>query len=89
MDRAEKEWPPIPAYPVDPDYKGKGLHLEFTVDDPGVFTMPWTATVTYRRALHKEWDEHICSENAAGNAFNVQYYSDKDANIPTADRPDF
>jgi hypothetical protein len=89
MDRAEKEWPPIPAYAVDPDYKGKGLQLEFTVEDPGVFTMPWTATVTYRRALHKEWHERICSENAAGNDFNVQYYSDKEARIPTADKPDF
>jgi hypothetical protein len=36
---------------VDPDYKGKGLQLQFTVEDEGVFTLPWSATVTYRRAL--------------------------------------
>lgn len=89
QERGQREWPPIPAYPVDPDYKGKGLQLAFTVDDAGVFTMPWSATVTYRRALHKTWDEHICAENATGNAFNVQYYSEKDATIPTAARPDF
>jgi hypothetical protein len=89
MDRAEKEWPPVPAYAVDPAYRGKGLHLEFTVEDPIMFTMPWTATVTYLQSLHKEWHERICSENAAGNDFNVQYYSDKEAKIPVADTPDF
>jgi hypothetical protein len=89
MERGQKEWAPIPAYPVDPDYEGKGLQLEFTVDDAGVFTMPWKATVTYRRALRKEWNERICSENVTGNDFNVQYYSDKDARIPTASKPDF
>jgi hypothetical protein len=89
MERGQKEWPAIGAYPVDPDYKGKGLQLEFRVDDAGVFTMPWKATVTYRRALSKEWNERICSENVAGNDFNVQYYSDKDARIPAAGKPDF
>jgi hypothetical protein len=89
MERGQKEWSPIPAYTIDPDYKGKGMQMEFTVDDKGVFTMPWTATITYRRALRKEWEERICAENAAGNAFNVQYYSDKDARIPTADAQDF
>jgi hypothetical protein len=89
QERGQKEWPPIPAYPVDPNYKGKGLQLEFTVDDEGVFAMPWTATITYRRALRKEWEERICAENAGGNYFNVQYYSDKDAKVPSADKPDF
>jgi hypothetical protein len=27
----------------NPNYKGPGLLLEFTVDDPGVFTTPWSA----------------------------------------------
>jgi hypothetical protein len=26
---------------VDPDYKGKALQLQFTVEDAGVFTVPW------------------------------------------------
>ena len=34
----------------------------FTVEDAGVFTMPWTSTITYRRALG-EWTDLICAEN--------------------------
>ena len=28
---------------VDPDYRGKALQIEVTIDDPGVFTTPWKA----------------------------------------------
>jgi hypothetical protein len=35
----------LPIY-VDPDYRGKHLQLQFTVEDEGVFTAPWSATVT-------------------------------------------
>jgi hypothetical protein len=35
----------------DPDYKGKGLQLEFTVDDQGVFTTPWSPTMIYSHPL--------------------------------------
>ena len=68
--------------PVDPDYKGKGLQLQFTVVDEGVFTMPWSATVTYRRALD-EWPEIICAENTR------EYYAGRDTAVPRADKPDF
>ena len=34
----------------DPNYKGKALQLQFTVEDEGVFTTPWSATKTYRRS---------------------------------------
>src|SRR5712671_2377738 len=27
QERGQKEWPAVPAYPVDPDYKGRGLQL--------------------------------------------------------------
>jgi hypothetical protein len=47
---------------VDPDYRGKALQIEVTVDDAGVFTTPWTALVTYRKAA-SEWPEYICNEN--------------------------
>jgi len=87
--RAQKEWPAVPAYPVDPDYKGNGLQLEFTVEDDGVFTMPWKGMITYRRALRKVWDERICAENIQQYYAGHQYYSDKNARIPTADTPDF
>ena len=67
---------------------GKGLQLEFTVEDQGVFTMPWSATVTYMRSRRTEWEERICAENVQ-HYYDAQYYSDKDAHIPTAGKPDF
>jgi hypothetical protein len=67
---------------IDPDYKGKGLQLEFTVEDEGVFTSTWSATVTYRRALG-EWPELVCAENLRAT------FVAKDSAVPRADRPDF
>ncbi len=71
---------------INRDDPGKHLQLEFTVEDPGAFTMPWKATITYgpsepdfSKTLSPEWDEHICAENPP------QYYGPP----PTADRPDF
>ena len=46
----------------NPNYKGPGLLLEFTVEDPGVFTTPWSARITYRRPLGS-WPEFICAES--------------------------
>jgi len=68
---------------IDRTYRGRHLQLTFTVEDAGVFTTPWTATITYGRDFPKsfisEWDEHICAENPP------QYY----APPPRADKPDF
>lgn len=86
--RGFKEWPNIGAYGVDPDYKGKGMQLEFTVEDEGVFTMPWKGLITYRRALRKYWDERVCAENIT-HYEGRNYYSDKNAKPPQADKPDF
>jgi len=66
---------------VDTNYRGKMLQLHFTVEDPGVFTMPWTGTITYRPNLGP-WTEVICAEN-------IQWYSGKDSAVPQADKPDF
>jgi hypothetical protein len=66
----------------DPNYRGKVLQLHFTVDDEGVFTMPWTATITYRPATGP-WTELICAEN------RHEYYGGKDSEVPHADKPDF
>ena len=44
-----------------PDYKGKALQLQFTVEDEGVFTMPWSATITYWRSF-EQWPEFVCAE---------------------------
>ena len=82
QERGEKENPRLPAWAVDPNYRGKGMQLEFTVEDEGVFNMPWSATITYRRALG-EWVEWVCAEN------RHEYYYGKDTAVPTADKPDF
>jgi hypothetical protein len=88
-ERAHKEWPRNAAYAADPNYRGKGLQLEFTVADPGVFTMPWTGMITYLRSRHTDWEERVCAENIQHYYGGDHYYSDKDARIPTADKPDF
>jgi hypothetical protein len=60
---------------------GKYLQLRFTVEDKGVFTTPWTATMTYRVSPNP-WDEQACAEN-------MQWYPGKVADVPRADKPDF
>jgi hypothetical protein len=65
----------------DLDYKGKGLQIQLTADDAGAFTMPWSATVTFRRALD-EWAELVCAENP-------EWYPGTYSAVPKADKPDF
>ena len=48
--------------PVDPDTTKKGLQVEVTVEDPGVFTTPWKAVITYRPTIGDRFPESICSE---------------------------
>jgi hypothetical protein len=67
--------------PVDSNYKGKGLQIHVTVEDKGAFTMPWTATVTLRRALG-EWLELVCAEN-------TKWFPETDSVVPVANTPDF
>src|SRR5262245_27630725 len=86
QELAEKEWPRVGGG-VDPNYKGKGVQLEFMVEDQGVFTMPWSATITYLRGARTEWEERICAENV-GHDYNFGYYSDG-AQLPADDTPDF
>jgi hypothetical protein len=65
----------------DPRYKGKGLQIRLTVEDAGAFTMPWSATLTFRRALD-EWRELVCAEN-------TQWHPGTYSEVPTANQPDF
>jgi hypothetical protein len=53
------------------------------VEDEGVFTVPWSASITYRRPLATEWLEVVCAENTH------EYYAGKDTPVPRADKPDF
>jgi hypothetical protein len=61
-ERGEKENLGVPMADFgiarDPEYKGNGLQLHFTVEDEGAFTTPWSATVTYRRPLG-QWPESV------------------------------
>jgi hypothetical protein len=67
----------------DYSYRGKHLQLRFTVEDEGVFTMPWSATITYRRG-REEWREVVCAEN-----MREQAIAGRGPAVPTAYKPDF
>ncbi len=68
--------------PLDPDTTKKGLQVEITVEDSGVFTMPWSGLVTYRPVIG-EWAELICAESIR------RYHEGRDADVPETDKPDF
>jgi hypothetical protein len=71
-----------PGFRRDPNYKGKGLQLDFTVEDAGAFTMPWSAGISYRRPVG-DWPEMSCAEDVHG------YFPGKRVRIPLEDRQDF
>jgi len=67
---------------VDPTYSGPGLQLTFTVEDPKIFTTPWSAAVTYR-IMTVPWLEQICAEGLH------DYYAGHAPFMPVANKPDF
>jgi hypothetical protein len=70
--------------PLDPDVTKKGLQVYVTVEDPNVFTTPWSGYITYRRmSPSQSWLEQVCAENTN------EYYKDRWIGLPKADRPDF
>ena len=79
------------AFRRNPNDTGKHLQLFFTVEDPKVFTTPWSATITYGRANPlpgpvgqvTAWEEEVCAENPH------KYGTEKDVDVPTAATPDF
>jgi hypothetical protein len=66
----------------NPDTSLKGLQLEVTMEDPKVFTAPFTARVTYR-PLITAWQESVCADNP------VEHYEGEWIGLQKADRPDF
>jgi hypothetical protein len=91
VERASKELfqfipdidPPDNGPRADFNYKGKGLQIQLTVEDEGAFTSPWSATLTFRRALASdEWLELVCPEN-------LQWYPGTYSDVPVAQKPDF
>jgi hypothetical protein len=87
QERGEKELFRIrtadPGFSRNPGYKGKGLQLDFTVEDSGVFTRPWSAAVSYRRPLG-DWPEMICAENP-----DYHFPGVGTSAPPAAESPDF
>ena len=64
------------------DHRGKFLQVQVTVEDAGVFTSPWSATLTYV-PKRDPIAESVCAENPR------EYYNNRDSDLPRAERPDF
>ncbi len=62
---------------------GKALEVTAYVEDPGAFTMPWTALQRYRRNNDAPLAEEVCAEN------NNEVFGADVEPIPTAHKPDF
>lgn len=63
-------------------HRGKFLQMHVTIEDEGVFTAPWTATLTYVPS-NDPFPESVCAENP------YEYYNNKEADVPKAAKPDF
>jgi hypothetical protein len=67
----------------------RSLEVQFTVDDPGAFTMPWSGRARFA-ARRADWDEQVCAEN---NRFvgTVTVGGKRTTTVPTptASKPDF
>lgn len=83
FERDAKQDNQAPGMPA-PNASGKYLQLEFTIEDKNVFTMPWTATMTYQTDGDSplDWPENVCAENR-------MWYPGKEADVPRAIKPDF
>ena len=62
---------------IDRSYKGKVLRVDFTVEDPGAFNMPWSGVVVYNRAPGL-FIEDVCAENIH------DYIMNRDSAVPMA-----
>jgi len=71
----------IERWKLSPD--GKSIGVDIRVDDPGAFTMPWSARQIYQRAPQGPMSEMVCAEN------NPDYFNYRIVPVPTAVRPDF
>jgi len=62
---------------------GKAVQISMTVDDPGAFTMPWSATQRWRRVTRGPITEGPCNEN------NTDHFNHALIPTPMADKPEF
>jgi hypothetical protein len=65
------------------NHRGKFLQVHLTIEDEGVFTTPWTSTLTYVPR------PDIASESVCADNLRQYYYDHSDTNAPRADKPDF
>ena len=72
---------PNGAGQVDEMYN-RGLRVEVRIEDPKVFTTPWTANVTYMH-VKRNWTETVCAEN------NTDVLHQGFEHVPTAAKADF
>ena len=79
---------------IDPDPVKPGLQVEITVNDPAVFTTPWSALATFRR-VQGAWPESVCAENTHGSGTSLASASSSstcifsECLVPQAAAPDF
>jgi hypothetical protein len=64
----------------DWDTGKKGLQVEVTVDDPKIFTRPWSGLMTYRPQTR--WPEMVCAEN-------LRESTGPERDAPVDNAPDF
>jgi hypothetical protein len=62
---------------------GQVLQVDFTVEDPGAFNMPWNGSQKYRRA-RGPFEEVVCAENNRNAETGAEYEA-----MPVAAKPDF
>jgi hypothetical protein len=67
---------------------GRTLEVNFTVDDPGAFTMPWSASQRYQKIADTPLEEYACAEGLA-NAPLAEDPGQVLYPIPHAEVPDF
>jgi hypothetical protein len=94
---AGKSSPPANPYgrgEIDLDSAKPGLQVEIIVDDPAIFTTPWSAFVTYRH-VQGTWPEAVCAENTSGSGTSSVSTSSSltcifsSCLVPEADQSDF
>ena len=71
----------VERFKLAPD--GQAIEVTITVDDPGAFTMPWTAMQRYRRVNQGPMIEATCVEG------NFNYYNFDLEPLPEETKPSF
>jgi len=68
--------------PYKADYDDKYLQVDFTIEDAGAYTTPWTAVMIYLRD-REVFPEQACAEGRFG------FHNHAGEDLPHTDKPDF